>query len=238
MEPRSIVATGVIAVLLVTTIGLAVAETDSSSTADNATLSVGADATVELSPDLATVTVEAVGHGETAQEARTNLSSDATAVEEALEDAGANVTSSRFRISPEYEHTDKGREQVGYVAVHTIEAETSSVESVGSLVDTAVDAGADRVDGITYDLTDERRAQARKAALTDAMGSARTDAETLAAAENRTVGAAITVTTDNAEIDRPVVHRELAAGDAGGATAISPSDVTVDASVQVTYRLN
>jgi uncharacterized protein YggE len=69
------------------------------------------------------------------------------------------------------------------------------------------------------------------------MGAARTDAETLAAAEDRAVGDAITITTTNAEIDRPVVHREVAAGGASGATSISPGDVTVDASVQVTYRL-
>lgn len=238
MESRSLAIAGVLAVLLATAVGLAVADTETAATADNATISVASEVTVERSPDLATVTVEAVGRGETAQAARTDLSSDATAVEQAMEDAGANVTSSRFRISPEYDHTDRGREQVGYIAVHTIEAETSSVESVGSLIDTAVDAGADRVDGITYGLSDERRADAREAALTAAMESARTDAETLAATEDRTVGGAITVqTASGSQISRPVAYRETVADAAGGSTSISPGEVTVDASVQVTYEL-
>ncbi|MBX0295370.1 SIMPL domain-containing protein [Haloarcula nitratireducens] len=237
MVSRPLAIAGVLAVLLAGGVGFALASGGPVPSAENATVSVSADATVERAPDRATVTVAAVGRGETAAAARNNLSGDADAVQGALEDAGANVTSARFSIHPEYERTETGREQVGYVAVHTVEAETSDVDAVGSLIDVAVDAGADRVEGITYGLSEQTRQDARQEALTTAMDRARTDAETVAAAEERSVdGVAAIQTSDSG---RYVVRAEMAAdaGSAGGSTVISPGPVTVDAAVQVTYEL-
>ncbi len=225
---------GVLAILLAGGVGFALADTGTAPAAQNATVTVSADATVERTPDRATVTVAAVGRGETAAAARDALSGDADAVEAALEDEGATVTTSRFSVSPEYDYSGEGREQVGYVAVHTVAAETSDVGTVGSLVDAAVDAGADRVQGITYRLSEETRSDAREAALTTAMERARGDAQTLAAAESRTVGDALAVETSDS--GRYVVRAEAA--EAGGGTDISPGPVTVDTSVRVTYELD
>ncbi|MBX0322978.1 SIMPL domain-containing protein [Halomicroarcula sp. F13] len=237
MVSKPLAIAGVVAVLLAGGAGFALADSGGTPTAENATVSVSADATVERAPDRATVTVAAVGRGETAAAARDNLTGDAAAVQQALEDAGANVTSSRFSIHPEYERTEKGREQVGYVAVHTVEAETGDVDSVGTLVDAAVDAGADRVDGIRYELSEATRQDAREDALTTAMERARADAETVAAAEGRSVDGVATIQTSDS--GRYVVRAETAfAADAGGSTTISPGPVTVDATVQVTYELN
>jgi len=234
MDSQPLAIAGIVAVLLAGGVGFALADTGTTQTAENATVTVSADATVERSPDQATVTVAAVGRGETASAARDNLSGDADAIEQALEDEGANVTSSRFSIQPEYEYTGSGTEQVGYIAVHTIEAETSDVDSVGTLVDAAVDANASRVDGISYGLSDETQSSAEEEARTAAMEQARFNAGTLAAAENRTVGDAITIQT-GVDTQTPVYTE--AALDAGGTTSISPGPLTVRTTVQVTYEL-
>ncbi|MEF8829079.1 MAG: SIMPL domain-containing protein [Haloarcula sp.] len=236
MASRPLAIAGVLALLVAGGVGFALADTGAVTPSTNSTVSVNADATVERSPDRATVTVAAVGRGETAEAARNNLSGDAEAITTALEDEGANVTSSRFQIRPEYEESREGREQVGYVAIHTVEAETSDVETAGTLIDAAVDAGADRVEGVRYSLSEETRQDAREEALTTAMDNARTDAEVVAAAEGRSVGDAVTVQTSDR--GRPVVYETAAyAGDAGGRTNIEPGEVTVDAAVSVTYEL-
>lgn len=236
MVSRPLAIAGVLAVLLAGGIGFAIADTGTATPQTNSTVSVSADATVERAPDRATVTVAAVGRGDTAEAARNNLSGDADAVTSALEDAGANVTSSSFHIRPEYERTEKGRERVGYVAIHTIEAETDDVEAVGTLVDVAVDAGADRVQDVRYSLSEDTRQDAREDALTTAMDRARTDAEVVAGAEGRTVGEAVSIQTSDS--GRYVVYAEATAGDAGAArTDIEPGTVTVDAAVSVTYEL-
>ncbi|MFY4815110.1 SIMPL domain-containing protein [Haloarcula argentinensis] len=235
MVSRPLAIAGVLALLVAGGVGFAFADTGATAPSSNSTVSVNADATVERAPDRATVTVAAVGRGETAEAARNNLSGDADAITSALEDEGATVTSSRFQIRPEYEESREGREQVGYVAIHTVEAETSNVSTAGTLIDAAVDAGADRVEGVRYSLSEETRQDAREEALTTAMDNARTDAEVVAAAEDRSVGDAVTVQTSNH--GRPVVYAEAMASDAGGRTNIQPGDVTVDASVSVTYEL-
>jgi len=236
MVSRPLAIAGVLALLVAGGVGFALADTGAVAPSTNSTVSVNADATVERAPDRATVTVAAVGRGETAEAARNNLTGDADAITSALEDEGANVTSSRFQIRPEYEESREGREQVGYVAIHTVEAETSDVETAGTLIDAAVDAGADRVEGVRYSLSEETRQDAREEALTTAMDNAWTDAEVVATAEDRTVGDAVTVQTSDR--GRPVVYAEaMAAGDAGGRTNIEPGQVTVDASVSVTYEL-
>ena len=236
MVSRPLAIAGVLALLVAGGVGFALADTGAVAPSTNSTVSVNADATVERAPDRATVTVAAVGRGETAEAARNNLSGDAEAITAALEDEGANVTSSRFQIRPEYEESREGREQVGYVAIHTVEAETSDVQTAGTLIDAAVDAGADRVEGVRYSLSEETRQDAREEALTTAMDNARTDAEVVAAAEGRSIGDAVTVQTSDR--GRPVVYETAAyAGDAGGRTNIEPGDVTVDASVSVTYEL-
>jgi len=236
MVSRPLAIAGVLALLVAGGVGFALADTGAVAPSTNSTVSVNADATVERAPDRATVTVAALGRGETAEAARNNLSGDAEAITAALEDEGANVTSSRFQIRPEYEESREGREQVGYVAIHTVEAETSDVETAGTLIDAAVDAGADRVEGVRYSLSEETQQAAREEALTTAMDNARTDAEVVAAAEGRSVGDAVTVQTS--DHGRPVVYEAAAyAGDAGGRTNIQPGEVTVDASVSVTYEL-
>jgi len=236
MASRPLAIAGVLALLVAGGVGFALADTGAVVPSTNSTVSVNADATVERAPDRATVTVAAVGRGETAEAARNNLSGDAEAITSALEDEGANVTSSRFQIRPEYEESREGRDQVGYVAIHTVEAETSDVETAGTLIDAAVDAGADRVEGVRYSLSEETRQAAREEALTSAMENARTDAEVVAAAEGRSIGDAVTVQTSDR--GRPVVYEAAAyAGDAGGRTSIQPGEVTVDASVSVTYEL-
>ena len=245
METQPLAAIGIVALLLAGGVGFVIADTGGAGAAadgnatpatENATVSVGADATVERTPDEATVTVAAVGRGETAAAARDNVSGDADAIRSGLEGEGATVTSSRFTVRPEYDYRDGGREQVGYVAVHTVEAETGNVDSVGSLIDTAVDNGADRVEGISYSLSDGTRAEAREDALTTAMDRARGDASTLATAEDRGVGDAVTIGTSTG--GQPVVRAEYeTAADSGGETTVAPGPVTVEVSVQVTYEL-
>jgi uncharacterized protein YggE len=243
MDTQPLAAIGVVALLLAGGVGFVLADTGgpaaaepaAEQTAENATVSVGTDATVERAPDEATVTVAAVGRGDTAAAARANVSGDADAVTSALGGDGATVTSSRFTVRPEYDYSQDGRELVGYVAVHSIEAETTDVDGVGALVDAAVDSGADRVEGIRYSLSDETRADAREEALTTAMERARGDATTLATAEDRSVGDAVTIETSQRGQASFGVQYDTA--DAGGQTDISPGPVTVEMSVQATYEL-
>ncbi|PYZ03037.1 SIMPL domain-containing protein [Halogeometricum sp. wsp3] len=194
MVSRPLAIAGVLTLLVAGGVGFALADTGSVAPSTNSTVSVDADATVERAPDRATVAVAAVGRGETAEAARNNLSGDADAITSALEDEGATVTSSRFQIRPS---TRRAATVANRSATwrFTPLTETSNVSTAGTFIDAAVDAGADRVEGVRYSLSEETRQDAREEALTTAMDNARTDAEVVAAAEDRSVGDAVTVQT-------------------------------------------
>lgn len=234
MVSRPLAFVGALLLLIAGTTGLALAQSDAQTTADNDTVSVTASAQVDRAPDRAVVTVVAVGRGDTAQAARNGLN-DTGAIRRALENGSADVTTASFRIEPEFERTESGRERVGYVALQTFEAETENVSAVGPLVDAAVDAGADRVEGIRYELSEKTRQNARGEALTTAVDRARADAATLAAAEGRDIGSATSMRTGDSG---PFFARaEAADAGGGGGTTIEPGPVTVEATVDITYRL-
>ncbi|MFB6354142.1 MAG: SIMPL domain-containing protein [Halobacteriales archaeon] len=231
-----------LALLLVTAgcLGAAPATTGGSDAASDGspTVSVSASGAVSLDPDLAVVTVVAEATAERADAARSQVAGDVAAVRDALADLGLAddaVTTAYFAIQPEYDHTDDGREFVGYRAVHALTVEAKP-DDAGAVIDTAVTAGAVRVDGVRFTLTDETRQSAREQALAAAMGNAAADAGAIAAAADLTLDGVRSVAT-GAPVFVPYDGRAVAE-DAAGQTTIESGPVTVTATVQVVYAVS
>lgn len=199
-------------------------------------ISVSAGGSVAVEPDLAVVTVAAETTADSADDAREAVAADVAAVREALADLGIEddaITTAYFRIDPQYDHSRETREVVGYRAVHALTVE-SDVEAAGEVVDTAVSAGAARVDGVRFTLTDDRRQTAREQALGEAMDNAAADAEALATAGDLSIDGIRSVATGGPTVI-PVERQVAADGDAAQATTIESGPVTVRATVQVVY---
>ncbi|MFC7135862.1 SIMPL domain-containing protein [Halobaculum litoreum] len=140
-----------------------------------------------------------------------------------------------FRLSPEYDYSGDSRDLVGYRAYHALQFETAP-DDAGSAVDLAVDNGATAVQTVQFTLSDERRAELRAEALAGAVEDARTTAETVAGAADRSVGTELSMQVGSAgyqPYDSRVAYETAA--DAGGSTTFEPGSVTVSASVTVTY---
>jgi len=215
------------------------ADTDDGGT----TVAVAGQATVDAEPDAATVTLAVRAAGDDAATVRDRLAANVSAVRSSLADYGLDddqVTTEHFRVRqtrpPERERGDAP----DYVGVHALTVELDDVDAVGDVVDRAVEAGATEVGHVTFRLSDERRAELREQALTDAMADARSEAALLADTEGLTVGTPASISTDEVSVDRP--HREVAYATAAATpaadrqTAVEPGDVTVRVSVQVVYN--
>jgi uncharacterized protein YggE len=111
-------------------------------------------------------------------------------------------------------------------------------DEVGGVIDTAVSNGASEVGGVEFTLSADRRAELRQDALEAAMENARTEASTVAGAEDIRISGVDQISTTNYD-SRPyaVETAAMAAGDAGG-TSIDSGPVTVSASVTVVYETN
>lgn len=258
--PR-IVTVGIAVVVLVSGLGAAlvsglgvaaVAETDpgnaeipaaqpsNETRATNATVQVTSSAELSASPDVATVRFAVVETADSAETARQRVADNASAVRDALRETGVeddDVRTAYYDIGVVY--AEDRSEIEGYRAIHayevTIDAgEDELANQTGSVVDTVVRNGADRVDGVEFGLSEAARGDLRQKALERAMASADRDAATLAAASDLTIAGVRSVsTTDRGVRPVDVAFREE---DATGATVIEPGQVTVSVTVSVTYR--
>ena len=206
--------------------------------ADGSTISVSGSATVEATPDLAVVRVAVEREADSAEAARSQVATAAESMREALRDAGIPddaVSTESFAVYEQYDYRDGDREPDGYRAVHAYRIEVEP-DRAGEVIDLAVGNGADRVSGVAFTLSDERRSELRQEALTLAVENARTDAETMATAAGVSVGEVRSLSTSN-DVG-PVYPVEFASADqAGGRTTIEPGEVSVTASASVVYGI-
>jgi hypothetical protein len=219
--------------------GTDVASTQHASDAHSGrTITVSGDGEVSTEADLAVLTVAVTATASSADDARAQVAERSETMRQALRDAGVPddaVTTAYFRVGPQYNYDGKARNVTGYQAVHAYTVEVAP-DRAGEVIDVAVGNGADEVQGVTFTLTDETRADLREEALNAAMDAARTDADTLADAANLTITGVHSVSTSGGFT--PVGTRvAYETADAGGAsTSFEPGPVTVTATVSVTYE--
>ena len=122
-------------------------------------------------------------------------------------------------------------EPSGFAASNVVSA-TVDVDRAGAVIDAAVDAGANQVNGPTMSVADQGKLyrQALKAAIADA----RLSAETLAAASGRSLGKVTSITEGGGTTPVPMFEK-AAASDAG--TPIEAGTQQTTASVTVVFAL-
>ena len=231
-----------LAVLLVTAgcLGTTAAQSDGGGAAnDTRTIDVSATGTASAPPDLAVVNVAVEARADTADAAREQVASDVASMREALREYGVPddaVRTTGFSVGPEYNYREGSRELVGYRAYHAFEIE-SGVDEVGDVIDVAVGNGASQVQGVRFTLTDESRSELRDEALTEAVESARADAETIASTAGVSLGPLHSASTSNVGYPRPIPYAAEASDGGGASTVVEPGPVEVTANVQVSYDI-
>jgi uncharacterized protein YggE len=202
-------------------------------------ITVSADGEVEAQPDQAVVRVAVTATGEDSTSVRNELGERSDSMRTALEEYGLDsdaIRTAHFDIRQERERTPDGTEYGDYRGVHAFEITVSDTDSAGEVVDLAVDNGADRVMGVSFGLSDEKREALYQDALEEAMANAETRATTLAAAGDLTVTETHSIVSANTR-HRPYVTETVAyEGDAAGGTSIESGSVTVSADVRVAYN--
>lgn len=202
-------------------------ETDTAN--GNVTITVGSTGAVTAPPDLAVIDLAVEASAPSAQAARDMVSANVSQVRDALADA--NVTDDQVRttfFSIRAEHDENG--SVTYHAVHGLEVRVP-VDDAGMIVDTVTDAGATRVDGVRFTLTEETRRDLRDDALRAALSNARADADVIAEASGVEVDTVVSVETADGGVGPVFAEARQEDG-----TMFDPGPVTVTASVTVTYR--
>ncbi len=211
------------------------------------TITLLATGTVERMPDQALVSLAVETMAATAQKAAQQNAQLMDRVVRALRETGIpadHIRTQYFNLNPEYQYTQPGpgrpgeQKLVGYRASNMVEATVDSIARVGAVIDAAIAAGANRAQGIRFQLKDPEGA--RREALRVAVANARRDAEALAEASGQQLGELLQLSSSMQVTPPPVpmfAARAQLESVAPAPTPVEPGQMEITASVSAVYRL-
>jgi uncharacterized protein YggE len=201
---------------------------------------VSDSAQVKAQPDTAFVTFGVVSKDKNARTAARANAAKTSAVLAAITNAGikrSDVKTIDYSLDPEVDYDKQPTVIVGYSASNTVSVRTKDLAKLGDLVDAAVSAGANNVQGVRFTIEDQRKL--RQKALALAVKKAESKARAIAGALGARLGPATSASESideytpysrNMVMARPALR-------AKAATPISPGEVSVSAEVKVVYSI-
>jgi uncharacterized protein len=200
-------------------------------TAPTHSITVSGTGSVKVTPNQAAFTFGVSTRGGTAVQALASNSAAMRKLIDALKAAGIpadSLQTSYVSLSPVT--SDDGSEITGYSASNSVTATIASIGRAGQIVDAAVGAGANQVDGPNLTVSDQSALY--NSALKSAIADARAKAQVLAEASGLHVGA---VTSVQESVDGGPVTYDTAKT-ALAATPIEPGTQQVTAAVTVVFE--
>ncbi len=202
-----------------------------------ATITVTGEATVEATPDMATISLGVTTDGETAAAAMAANTAALQAVMARLKQAGIedrDLQTSNLSLNPNWVGYDTGAAPTiaGYVASNMLNVRVRALETLGTVLDASIADGANTMNGITFELSSPRpvQDQARSAAVEDAKARA----ELLVGAGGGKLGKIVSI-TENAGYGAPM---PMFRADASAAPVpVASGQIGLMASVTVVYEI-
>jgi uncharacterized protein YggE len=195
------------------------------------TIQTQGSATLTTNPDQAQLTVSVITNGSTAQAAAQANAAASTAVQNALKalNPAPVIQTVGYSVYPQY---TGAQILTGYTASNTIQVTTLELSSIGSLIDTANQAGANSVSGITFGL--QNPDPVKQQALMQAAKQARAHSDAIATGLGGKTGAVVSAVEGSTYT--PIYAGPGAVAGTAVTTPILSGQVTVTANVTITFQ--
>ena len=193
------------------------------------TITATGSASAAANPDQATITVSVTTAATVAIDASSQNAAQTSRVISALSATpAASVKTIGYSLQPTYNNAGV---ITGYSVTNTLQITTSDLSITGQLIDTATQAGANRVQSLSFGLKDSQplRSQALKLAAV----AARTQVDAIASGLGVTLGKIVAASDGNVS----VIPINLAPGSAATSTPVITGPVQVNASVQLSMQI-
>ncbi|MDP2659468.1 MAG: SIMPL domain-containing protein [Dehalococcoidia bacterium] len=186
-------------------------------------------------PDLAQLTLGVAAKASTVAQAQGDASAGMSRIMDKLTNLGVakdQITTVRYSVQPQY---GQNQNLTGYEVDNIISVKVSGVDKVGPLLDAVVTAGANRVENISFTVSDPKplAAKARDAAMADAKARA----DQLAKLAGVTLGRPISIVETSAGGPVPLFRLGGGVAAASEAPPISGGETQLTVNVQVTYAI-
>ena len=200
------------------------------------TITVAGSGSVTVVPDVADVNLGVIAQAKDAATAMTEDSQHMAAVVAALEQAGLaaqDIRTSGLSLSPQYRNGPGAGSGVitGFRAANTVEVTVHQASTVGAVIDSALQAGANTIEGIDFVVSNP--AAARAQAYGQAVADAKASALAIASAAGLQITGVQSISAVSTCCGGPVFAAAAEAAPAG--PPILAGQQTVRVSLQVVY---
>lgn len=226
----------------------------------SATLSTSGTATTMAQPDKVSVTVGIETNGTTAQEASTsnaNLTADVLAALKALGIPEAQISTSGYQVYPVYAPYDpvnvckvmegypippecyvNGNTITGYKASNSLTVTLDVAGNIdgGKVIDTAIAAGANNVNGVYFFMSSDKQEEVRDGLIAKAIENAKHRADVAATAAGMEVSGVQSINLN--DVYFPYFSKAFDASLSGAPTQLQPGQQEVTMTVSVVYTLS
>jgi hypothetical protein len=208
-------------------------------------LTVRGEAELLVPADQAEMRISVVSTADSVKDALRQNSQKAKEVERAFVRAGLSekeYETGRFQIQPVWAQRplksagDWEPRISAYMVTNAFTVKTEKLELVGTIIESAIEAGGNSVDSVSFTLADP--GIYRKNAVEEAVAKARNDAQALAQASGVRLGKILVINLDNsANGISPLRIFGISQEMKGAPPPLKPGEVTVRASVGITYEI-
>ncbi|VVB81143.1 Uncharacterised protein [uncultured archaeon] len=209
-------------------------------------ISVQGSSEFDVAPDLAKVRFRIETLSPTAQDSQLRNREIGASVKSALINAGvreSEIETTDYRIEKVQEWDPQYNKMIekGYRTSNAFVVTTKDLPKVGPLLDVGVQAGANNVESISFELSDDKQKEVKTEALTKATKNAREKADALANGAGVRLGKVLSLQESSyfvapvARYDMMAMKSEMAGG--VPSTDVSPASVHVSAQVSVSYEI-
>ncbi len=164
------------------------------------TISATGTAETKVMPDEASVYLSIETLKDTADASKNENSLISDRVMSSLNEIGIRdkeIETLNYNIYPEYDWSNNQQKLKGYKATNSLKIKTKDFDLLGKIIDAGVNAGANRVESIQFELSTEREASAKKDALESASRDAKEKAEAIASGLNIRLGKIVSVSAQD-----------------------------------------
>jgi uncharacterized protein YggE len=212
------------------------------------TVSSTGSATASVMPDLVTVQFGVDTDAKTAQDAISSNSQLMNTMINAVQNIGINkdeISTAGFSIYPTYEDSIPDPKTgihksvlTGYRSSNTLYVKTTKLSLAGNIIDTAVGAGANRVDNVSFSLSPEKEQSIQDDLLSKAVLNAKSRAEkAIDPLNQKIIGVKMVNLSESYMPSPPVYYGAMAAGMADKSTPIFTSNQQVTTTVNVLFLI-
>ena len=209
------------------------------------TISVDGTSVIKTMPDQATINISIENTAKDAKEASAKNAIVMNRIQKdilALSITKDNIKTTNYNLYPVYNRKDNGTQEItGYNVSNQITVTVDNIDLVSTVIDTAINAGANSVNSIEFGLKDSQSFKDK--ALVQAINDAKRKADIIANTLGKNVTNVVNVNSNNSYIEARTFNslmyaKSADAGIGGVSSPIQAGDISVKANVSIVFEIN